>query len=143
MDLMLPDHSQDIQELVLRLLALDRLLGSVPLHQQQDLHLDTIFSEDAKALGLKDIKSPNTTPLWDVGGLYKVVDTVPRFDRIPATLLDICKTSWRGRTYQNVYRHSDITGSRDPTCSKVLQLLPKLDRLLETFLSNKINSVCS
>jgi hypothetical protein len=53
-----------VQELVLQLLALDHLLGSLPLHQQQDLDLDTSFLEDVKALNLKVIKSPNTTPSW-------------------------------------------------------------------------------
>lgn len=143
MDLMLPDNLQDMQELVPRLLALDRLLGSVPLHQQQDLDLGSNYSEDAKALDQKDIETQDTAPSWDMGELYKVVDAVPRFDRIPATLVDICKTSWRGRIYQNVYRHSDIDKPRDPTCSEVLQLLPKLDLLLATALSDKINAIVS
>jgi len=139
------DHLQDMQELALRLLALDQLLGSVPLHLQHGLDLDTVFSEDvnSKALGLEDIEASNSTPSWDVGDLYKVVDTIPRFNRIPATLIDICKTSWRGRTYQNAYLDSKIDEPRDPTCSEVLQLLPRLDRLLEMSLNNKISAIVS
>lgn len=136
-----PDFSQEMQELVLRLLALDQLFTSVPLHQQQDLDLDSNLFEDAKVLGLEDIR--DTMPLWNMGELYRVVDMIPRFDRIPATLVDICKTSWQGKIYQNVYHHSDIKKSRDATCSEVLQLLPELDRLLETSLSDKINAIIS
>lgn len=143
MDPMLSEHLQDVHGLILRLLALDQLLGSVPLHQQRDLDLDSTLLEDAKALDLKGVASLNSAPSWDLGELYEVVDTVPQFDRIPATLLDICKTSWRGRTYQNVYRHPDINKPRDPTCSEVLQLLPKIDRLLETSLSDKIDAIVS
>lgn len=122
------DHSQG---LVSRLLALDRLLGSMPLHQRQNLDLARV-SEDI-----------NTRTLWDVEELYRTVDTVPRPDRIPAILVDICRLSWQGRIYCNVYRHSDIDQSRDPTCSEVLQLLPKLDILLETSLHDKIKAVVS
>lgn len=145
MDPIVSDHLQDVQELALRLLALDQLLGPTPSHQQQDIDLDTITSEDvnSEAVVWKDIEPSNTAPLWDVIELYKVADTVPRFDRIPATLVDICKTSWRGRTYQNTYLHTGNEESRDPTCSEVLQLLPRLDRLLEISLHAKINAIVS
>lgn len=96
MDDPISDHLQDMQELAFQLLALDQLLGSVPLESQQDLDLDAILPGDiiSKAgLSAENIGPFNTTPSWDVDELYKVVDTVPRFTQIPATLVDICKIS--------------------------------------------------
>lgn len=141
MDQAISAQLPDMQELHARLLALDQLLGSVPLLQQRSLDLEAILSNDSKDANLEEFASLHIAPSWDAETLYKVVDTVPRFDLIPATLINICKTSWQGRIYQNVYRHSDTDITRHPTCSEVLQLLPKLDRVLETYLNDKINAI--
>jgi hypothetical protein len=130
-----------MQELLTRLLTLDKLLGSVPLKQQRNLDLEVIFSRDLQYSESQGVASQYPEPPSDVDELYKVADTVPRPDLIPATLVYICRTSWQGRTYENVYRHSDIHKPRDPTCSEVLQLLPKLDQVLETSLNGKINAI--
>lgn len=141
MDPVLSAKLQHMQELLVPLLALDQLLGSVPLQQQRNLDLEAILPEHSKDPEVQEVASRYTTLSWDVGELYKVVDTVTRFDLILVTLVYICKTSWQGRAYENVYRHSDINKPRDPTCSEALQLLPKLDRVLETSLSDKINAI--
>ncbi|KZM22962.1 hypothetical protein ST47_g5894 [Ascochyta rabiei] len=143
MNPILSERLYDLRRLASQLLALDQLLRSVPLHQQQDLSLDTILSDDAKAPGPCHIESQNATPHRYMIILHEVIDAVLRFNRIPATLVNICKASWRGRIYQNVCRNSDINTSRDPTCSEVLQLLPKLDLLLDTSLGDKINAILS
>lgn len=132
---------QQMQELLLRLIALDQLLDSVPLQEQREYDLEAILLKDFKDPKSQEVAEQYTTLWRDVGGLYKVVGTLLRFDLIPATLVYVCKTSWQARIYENVYRRSDINKSRDPTCSEVLQLLPKLDRVLETSLSDNINAI--
>lgn len=124
-----------LQELTVRLLALDQLLGSVALQEQKDLDLEAVLSKDCGAPNSQEAAA------WCSEELYYVVDTVPRFDLIPATLVDICRTSWQGRVYENVYRRPDAKASRNPTCSEVIQLLPKLDRVLKTGLNNKIIAI--
>ncbi|KAF1978272.1 hypothetical protein BU23DRAFT_564510 [Bimuria novae-zelandiae CBS 107.79] len=139
-----PVHSaqmQHLQELLARLLTLDQLLGSVPLQQQRNLDLEAALSTTSRDLKLQGDVARYTTLSSDVEELYRILNRIPRFDLIPATLLYIFKTSWQGRIYQNLYRHSDVAKPRDPTCSEVLHLLPKLDRILETSLSIKISSI--
>nr|QTA73108.1 hypothetical protein [Epicoccum nigrum] len=131
---------QDMRKLTSQLLALDRLLSSVPSHREQDLDLDTGFSGPAKSPSPNEKDQSCTV---EVGELYKIVDAIPRYDLIPATLIHICKTSWQGRIYQNMYRRSDVDNVRHPTFSEVLKLLPKLDQLLETSLSDKVDAVVS
>lgn len=129
-----------MRKLTSQLLALDRLLSSVPSHREQDLDLDTGFSGPAKSPSPNEKDQSCTV---EVGELYKIVDAIPRYDLIPATLIHICKTSWQGRIYQNMYRRSDVDNVRHPTFSEVLKLLPKLDQLLETSLSDKVDAVVS
>lgn len=133
---------QHIQQLCAQLHALDLLLGSVPLQQHSSLNLNTIFSEC-----LADTEIPDTTPTEystnteKLDALCIIVNTVPRFDLIPAILIDIYKKLLQGVIYRNVYRHSDINKSRDPTCSEVLQLLPTLDEELKTSLCDRFNAL--
>jgi hypothetical protein len=147
MDPLLPAQLQYLQKLHsrlhARLLALDQLLGSVPLQQQRYLDLEAILPEDTNDPNSQEFTSPCRNYSWDALELFKVVDTVPRFDLIPATLIHVCKTSWQGRIFEDVYRDSDINESRDPFCSEVLHLLPKIDQVLGTSLSGKINSIVS
>ncbi|KAJ8110661.1 hypothetical protein OPT61_g6547 [Boeremia exigua] len=113
-----PNGAQTLQELRLRLIVLDQLLGSVPLQQQQqELDFGTLLSEDFIASISDEVATQ---------GLYKIVKTVPRFDLIPAVLVNVCR-----------YK------TRDPTCSEVLALLPRLDKFLELSLYEKINAITS
>jgi hypothetical protein len=147
MDSLLPAQLQYLQKLHsrlhARLLALDQLLGSVPLQQQRYLDLEAILPEDTNDPKSQEFISPYRNYSWDALELFKVVDTVPRFDLIPTTLIHVCKTSWQGRIFKDVYRHSDINEPRDPFCSEVLHLLPKIDQVLGTSLSGKMNSIVS
>jgi hypothetical protein len=147
MDPLLPAQLQYLQKLHsrlhARLLALDQLLGSVPLQQQRYLDLEAILSGDTNDPKSQEFTSPYRNYSWDALELFKVVDTVPRFDLIPATLIHVCKASWQGRISEDIYRHSDINEHRDPFCSEVLHLLPKIDQVLGTSLSGKMNSIVS
>jgi hypothetical protein len=147
MDPLLPAQLQYLQKLHsrlhARLLALNQLLGSVPLQQQRYLDLEAILPEDTNDSKSQELTSPYRKFSWDALELFKVVDTVPRFDLIPATLIHVCKTSWQGKIFENVCRHSDINEPRDPFCSEVLHLLPKIDQVLGTSLNGKINSIVS
>jgi hypothetical protein len=147
MDSLLPAQLQYLQKLHsrlhARLLTLDQLLGSVPLQQQRFLDLEAILPEDNNDPKSQEFTSQCRNYSWDAIELFHVVDTVPRFHLIPATLIHICKTSWQGRIFENVYRHSDTDESRDPICSEVLHLLPEIDQVLGTSLSVKISSIVS
>jgi len=135
MDEVPSSQMHDLQELTVRLLALDQLLGSVALQEQHDLDLEAVLSKDCGA------PESQKAAAWSLEELYYVVDTVPRFDLIPATLVDICRTSWQGRVYENVYHRPDANEPRNPTCSEVIQLLPKLDGVLKTSLNNELNAI--
>ena len=115
------------QRLRAQLRALDRILGSVPLEQRNGLKVHDALTE------APDTEKP--------GPLREIFYTTPRAELIPKILVDIYDASLENRTYQNVYRHSDPTKSRDPTCSEVLRLLPNLDSLLQLALSNKFEAI--
>lgn len=139
-----PGETQYMQQLRAQLHALGLLFGSVPLQQPQqpNLDLDAILSEgltNTELQGEVPVEGPIDTEKLYM--LYMSVNAVPRFDLIPATLVNIYKTSLQGMTYQNVYCHSGMNKPRNPTCSEVLQLLPRLDEVLETSLSDKVNTL--
>lgn len=130
-----------MRNLLIRLIALDQLLESVPVKEQWKLDLGAISTEDFTNPVLQAAEARYTTLSLKTLYLHKIVEGVPRFDLIPATLVYVCKVSWQGKIYENVYSHSDVNKSRDPTCSEVLPLLRKLDRTLGTRLRVKINAI--
>jgi hypothetical protein len=142
---------RDTHQVLIRLLALDRLLDSVPLQQQrkkqqqqqlqQNPDLDVILSIENSDPVLQEAAARYTTLTLDNRNLNRIANQVPRSDLIPATLVHICKTSWQGEIFKNVYCHSDMSKSRDPTCSEVLSLLRRFDRALGTRLRVKINAI--
>ena len=143
-DEMDPVIAAQLQELLVRLLALDQILGSVPLehlHRQQNLNLDAIFSKESNDPILQEAAARYTSLTFDMDNLHKTVDKVPRFELVPATLIHVCRVSWQGRIFENVHRHSDINKSRDPNCSEALSLLRKIDRISGTRLRVKINAI--
>ena len=139
-----PAVAAQLQELLVRLLALDRLLGSVPLQhlqRQHNLDLDVTLSKELEHPILQEAAARYTTLTFDMNNLHWTVDKVPRFELIPEILVHICKTSWQGKVFENVYRHSDMNRSRDPTCSEALSLLRKLDKASGSRLRVKINTI--